>query len=217
MEESLLPLFPLEVVLLPEELLPLHIFEDRYKQMIGARLEAKAANAPGQEFGVVFAREQEIQTMGCTAAIVNVTRKYSDGSFDILAIGRRRFELLFTREEKPCLEGAVVFFDDDGGADTPAEEAAQHAIDRFRMTMQRLHRNTDIPIHLPRPYRYLSYRIAGPLPLEADFKQQLLSMRDETERLRHVLRAMDALIRHCDLLKKAQEKAGGNGDIHGRS
>ena len=217
MEESLLPLFPLEVVLLPEELLPLQIFEDRYKLMIGARLDAKAANAPDQEFGVIFAREQEIQTLGCTAAIVNVTRKYSDGRFEILAIGRRRFEILFTREEKPYLEGSVVFFDDDGGADTPSEEDAQHAIEHFRATMQLLHKTTSIPIHLPRPYRHLSFRMAGPLPLDADFKQQLLSIRNETERLRQVRRTLDALIAHFDLLQKAQEKARGNGDLHGKS
>jgi Lon protease-like protein len=217
MEESLLPLFPLEVVLLPEELLPLQIFEDRYKQMIGARLAAKAANAPGQEFGVILVKEQGIQTLGCTAAIVNVTRKYPDGRFDILAVGRRRFEILFTREEQPYLEGAVVFFDDDGGADTPSEEEAQHAIDRFRVTIQRLHRTTDIPIHRPRPYRHLSFRIAGALPLDADFKQQLLSIRNETERLRQLLRTMDALIAHLDLLQNAQEKARGNGDLHSKS
>jgi Lon protease-like protein len=212
MEENLLPLFPLEVVLLPEGLLPLHIYEDRYKQMIGARLEAKAANAPGQEFGVVFAREQEVQTLGCTAAIINVTRKYPDGRFDILAIGRRRFEVLFTREEKPYLEGEVVFFDDDRGADTPSDEEAQQAIDRFRGTMQRLHKTAEIPIHFPRPYRHLSFRMAGSLPLDADFKQQLLSMRNESERLRQVLRAMGALVAGLELLQKAQEKAGGNGN-----
>ena len=128
-----------------------------------------------------------------------------------------RFEILFTREEQPCLEGAVVFFDDDEGADTPSEEDAQHAIDCFRGTMQRLRRTTDIPIHHPRPYRHLSFRIAGPLPLDADFKQQLLSIRNETERLRQVLHTMDALIAHLDVLQKAQEKSRGNGDLHSKN
>jgi Lon protease-like protein len=212
MEGNVLPLFPLAVVLLPEELLPLHIYEERYKEMIGARLEAKAANASGQEFGIVFAQEQEIHTLGCTATVVNVTRKYPDGRLDILVIGRRRFEVLFTREEKLYLEGEVVFFDDDSGADTPSDAEAAHAIDRFRLAMQRLHKTADIPIHFPRPYRHLSFRMAGPLPLDTNFKQQLLSMRNESERLRQVLRAMDALVASLDLLQKVQKKAGGNGN-----
>jgi Lon protease-like protein len=212
MEENLLPLFPLEEVLLPEELLPLHIYEDRYKQMIGARLEAKAANASGQEFGIVLVREQEMEMLGCTATVVNVTRTYPDGRLDILVIGRRRFEVLFTHEEKPYLEGEVVFFDDDSGADTPSEAEAAQAIERFRLAMQRLRKSLDIPIHFPRPYRHLSFRMAGPLPLDTDFKQQLLSMRNESERLRHVLRAMDTLVASLDLLEKARDKAGGNGN-----
>jgi Lon protease-like protein len=71
-----------------------------------------------------------------------------------------------------------------------------------------------VPIHLPRPYRHLSFRIAAPLPLDLDFKQQILSLRNEPERLRRVIRVMDQLIAHFDLAQKARSKAGGNGNIH---
>jgi Lon protease-like protein len=90
MEQSLLPLFPLEVVLLPEEPLPLHIFEERYKEMIGECLKAKASGGGQQEFGVVLAKGQEIYDVGCTARIVNLTRQYADGRMDILTVGKRR-------------------------------------------------------------------------------------------------------------------------------
>ena len=71
MEEILLPLFPLELVLLPEEPLPLHIFEDRYREMIGECLRAKTSGFGRQDFGVVLAKGQEISNVGCTAQIVS--------------------------------------------------------------------------------------------------------------------------------------------------
>lgn len=217
MDELLLPIFPLEAVLLPEEPLPLHIFEERYKQMIGECLEAKAANSGPQEFGVVLAKEQEMRTVGCSARVVNLTRKYADGRMDILTVGKRRFEILYTNQEKPYLRGGVEFFEDDAGPDTPTDEDAGRAIELFRTAMQRLRASKDMPIHLPRPYRYLSFRIAAPLPLDLDFKQRLLSVRNEPERLGQVLHVMELLIKQFDLVQKAQAKAGGNGDIQHKS
>ena len=215
MENFLLPLFPLEVVLLPEEPLPLHIFEERYKQMIGECLAAKAAGSDKQEFGVVLAAQQEIRSVGCTARIVNVTRKYADGRLDIFAVGRRRFEVLFTNEERAYLRAGVDFFDDEAGKELPEEPAAQRAIEIFRQATQRLRKSNDIPIHFPRPYRHLSFRIAGSLPLDLDFKQQILSLRDEPERLAQVTLAAERLVAQLDTVVKARAKAGGNG--HARS
>ena len=212
MDEVLLPLFPLEVVLLPEEPLPLHIFEDRYKEMIGECLKAKAAGTGQQEFGVVLAKEQEMHTVGCSARIVNLTRKYEDGRMDILSVGKRRFEILLTNEEKPYLRGAVEFFDDEG-ADTPADSDADHAIELFREMIRRLRRASEMPVHLTRPFRYLSFRLAASLPLDLNFKQQLLSVRNEPERLHLVARTLESLLAEFDLLEKARAKAGGNGNI----
>jgi Lon protease-like protein len=214
MDDLLLPLFPLEAVLLPEEPLSLHIFEERYKLMVRECLKAKSTGTGEQEFGVVLAREQEMQTVGCTARIINLTRKYPDGRMDIFTVGNRRFEVLYTSEEKAYLRGGVEFFDDDPDADAPGEDEAQNAIELFRQAVQRIHKSTDVPIHLPRPYRHLSFRIAAPLPLDLDFKQQILSLRNEPERLRRVTRAIDHLIAQSDFVQKARSKAGGNGNIH---
>lgn len=213
MDELLLPLFPLEVVLMPEEPLPLHIFEERYKAMVGECLEAKAAGSGLQEFGIVLAKDQEMRTVGCSARIVNLTRKYQDGRLDILTVGKRRFEVLYTNEERAYLRGGVDFFEDEAGADTVGDEEAARAIDLFRRVMQKMHKSTDMPIHFPRPYRYLSFRMAAPLPLDLDFKQQLLTVRNEAERLHQVIRVMDLLVAQLELVEKARSKAGGNGDI----
>jgi Lon protease-like protein len=212
MDDLLLPLFPLETVLLPEEPLPLHIFEDRYKQMIGECLKAKAASAPAQDFGVVLAQGREIASVGCTAGIVNVTRRYEDGRMDIFTVGRRRFEILYTNEDRPYVRAAVEYFDDDPDTELPDEAEAGVALDLFRQAMQRLHKSSEIPIHLPRPYRHLSFRIAGPLPLDLEFKQQLLTLRNEGERLREVTRVLDRLLSRLDLVSESRRKAGGNGN-----
>ena len=107
MQEGLLPLFPLEVVLFPGRELPLHIFEERYREMIGE------ARRDGTEFGIVLASEKGLVTTGCTAAIERVLREYPDGRLDILTRGKRRFEILLVNEERSFLRGAVEFFDDE--------------------------------------------------------------------------------------------------------
>jgi Lon protease-like protein len=212
MEEVLLPLFPLEVVLLPEEPLPLHIFEERYREMIGECLQAKASGFGSQDFGVVSAKGQEISSVGCTAHIVNVTKKYDDGRLDILTVGKRRFEILLTNEEKSYLRASVEFFDDEG-PDEPGERDAASAIALFRETIQRLREASEMPVHLPQPYRYLSFRIAAALPLPVEFKQQLLPVRNEPERLRMVVVAMEQMKRQIDVVQQVRNKAGGNGNL----
>src|SRR5208282_1196639 len=215
MEENLLPLFPLEIVLLPEEPLPLHIFEDRYKTMIGDCLQAKAAGEGQQEFGVVRVKEQTLSAVGCAARIVNLTRQYEDGRMDILTVGKRRFEILLTNDERPYLRGAVEYFEDEG-PDTPSDAAAELAIERFREAMRKLRRAAEMPVHLPRPYRYLSFRLAAALPLDLEFKQRLLTLRNEPERLMLVQRALEILMNQLEHVQEAQEKAGGNGNArHG--
>jgi Lon protease-like protein len=212
MEEMLLPLFPLELVLLPEEPLPLHIFEDRYREMIGECLRAQTAGFGRQEFGIVLAKGQEISNVGCTAQVVSVTRKYNDGRMDILTVGKRRFEILLTNEEKSYLRASVEFFDDEG-SDTPGETEAENAIRLFQEVMRKLRQASDMPVQLLQPYRYLSFRLASALPLALEFKQQLLSLRNEPERLQQVVRSMRQLAQQIEVVQEARKKAGGNGDI----
>jgi Lon protease-like protein len=212
MDETFLPLFPLELVLLPEQPLPLHIFEERYREMIGECLKARSSGSGKQEFGVVLAKGEAISNVGCSAKIVSLTRKYDDGRMDILTVGKRRFEILLTNEEKPYLRASVEFFDDEG-PDTPGEAEAENAIALFRKVMRQFHQASEMPIHLPQPYRHLSFRLAAPLPLDLDFKQRLLSLRNEPERLQQVVHAMDQLIRQMEVVQEARKKAGGNGDM----
>jgi Lon protease-like protein len=212
MEDVLLPLFPLEMVLLPEELLPLHIFEERYKTMIGECLQAQATREGQKEFGVVLLKGSELSAIGCSARITNLTRKYDDGRMDILTVGRRRFEVSLTNEERAYLRGTVHFFDDEG-SEVPGEAEADSAIERFREVMRKLRQASEIPIRLPRPYRYLSFRLGAELPLDLEFKQRLLSIRNEPERLKLVVRAIEVLLRQIERVQRVKAKTGGNGNI----
>src|ERR1700748_153528 len=115
MQEELLPLFPLQVVLFPNTALPLHIFEERYKQMIA---DVQRGHT---EFGVVLAGEKGIVNTGRTATVEKVLKKYPDGRMDLVTRGRRRFEIILLNDEKSYLRGAVEYFDDEATDPLPPE------------------------------------------------------------------------------------------------
>src|SRR5579863_5272170 len=111
----LLPLFPLDAVLLPGASLPLHVFEPRYKEMIGECLERK------QAFGVLRVKDGEVAEIGCTAEILNVVKRYDDGRMDIITQGRQRFEVMHVNPERSFLQAEVFYLRDDPGAGTQEE------------------------------------------------------------------------------------------------
>jgi len=125
MQPVLLPLFPLQVVLLPGAELPLHIFEDRYKEMMREVIRDRL------EFGVVLANDKGIVNTGCTATVDQVLRQYPDGRMDLLTRGRRRFEIVRLNDERAFLRGSVDFFDDEDSA-AAAPEIQNRAIDGYR-------------------------------------------------------------------------------------
>ena len=103
----LLPLFPLEIVVFPGAPLPLHIFEPRYKEMIGECLSQE------RPFGMVRAKENALSAIGCSARILTIIKKYEDGRMDIAAEGAQRFEIIQVNQERSFLQAEVAFFDDE--------------------------------------------------------------------------------------------------------
>ncbi len=199
--ELLLPLFPLEVVLLPQERLPLHIFEERYKLMIGEAMEQHS------EFGVVMAKENSLANMGCSATIEQVTRQYPDGRLDILTRGQRRFEILFLNEEKPYLQGAVHYFDDDA-ATSPSSEDVRRMGDLYRQTAALLPSSAERPAL---EEQATSFQVAGALPLDVEFKQRLLRARSEADRVLLLTEVLEKLVPRLRLAKRTENVAKGNG------
>ena len=200
---SLLPLFPLEVVLLPGTPLPLHIFEPRYKEMIA---ECRATGAP---FGVVRALEHGIAEIGCTAEIIGVTKEYPDGRLDLVAEGRKRFEVLQLNEERSFLRAEVLLLTDDPG--TTSESAVARAIELHRQILTLAGAVQDIS---GADRAMLSFYLAGSLPLDLDFKQKLLGTSTESERMQALALYLEKILPNLRRASRAREKAGGNGHVH---
>jgi Lon protease-like protein len=184
---SLLPLFPLELVLLPGVPLPLHIFEPRYKEMIAECLEQKKL------FGIVRASEEGVAEIGCTAEIVSVTKKYDDGRMDILARGVERFEVLEVNEERSFLQAEISLVHDDNeeGSGKPDAPLVEQAV-RLHAEIAKLAGADLSPAD--ESASNLSFLLAGSLPLDLDFKQNLLSTLSETKRLEAVVGYLQAIL-----------------------
>ena len=186
---SLLPIFPLELVLLPGVPLPLHIFEARYKEMIAECLEQK------KPFGVVHASSDGVADIGCTAEIVSVTRKYDDGRMDILTRGVDRFEVIEVNQDRSFLQAeiAVVHDDDEDedGTEQPAAEMVTHAV---RLHAEIAELAGAEPSGPDEHAGNLSFLLAGSLPLDLDFKQSLLSTLSEAKRLEAVVGYLEAIL-----------------------
>ncbi len=197
---ALLPLFPLDLVLLPGTPLPLHIFEPRYKEMIG---ECLANHAP---FGVVRALEEGFADVGCTAEIITVTKEYPDGRMDLVAEGRKRFEVLELNRERSFLQADVLLVPDEAGAASADDKA--RAIQAHLEILSLAGAVQDLSAADPDT---LSFYLAGSLPLDLDFKQKLLAMRSESQRVQAVATYLESMLPNLRRAARAREKAGGNG------
>lgn len=200
---SLLPLFPLDLVLLPGTPLPLHIFEPRYKEMIGECLEQK------EVFGILRVLSEGLADIGCTAEVVAVTKTYDDGRMDIVTQGRQRFELLSVNQERAFLRGEILYLPDEPQAPT-ADETAR-AIDLHKQILTLAHAEQSLPDSDDYP---LSYHLAGSLPLDLDFKQKMLAFRSEAERMRSIIAYFENILPSLRRAVQVRQKAGGNGHAH---
>ncbi len=180
---SLLPIFPLDLVLLPGVPLPLHIFEPRYKKMIAECLEQ---NKP---FGVVRASSDGVADIGCTAEIMSVTKKYDDGRMDILTRGVERFEVIQVNEDREFLQAEIAVVEDE-----PEKPAAQMVTQAVRLHAE-ISKLAGAESSGPDQHaRNLSFLLAGSLPLDLDFKQSLLSTLSEAKRLEAVIGYLEAIL-----------------------
>lgn len=196
----LLPLFPLQVVLLPGNPLPLHIFEPRYKEMIGECLSNQS------QFGVVRALDQGLAEIGCAAEIVSVTKKYVDGRLDLVAEGRGRFEVLELNQERAYLRAEVLFLPDAPGSSAETESARAIQFHREILTLAGAVQDLSAA-----DSGTLSFHLAGSLPLDLDFKQKLLGTRTEAERIQILASYLESILPGLRRAANARQKAGGNG------
>jgi Lon protease-like protein len=201
MPTRLIPLFPLQVVVFPRTRLPLHIFEERYKEMVG---EAIRDNT---EFGMVLAKDDGIVNAGCTVLVEKITQLYADGRMDILTRGERRFEIHSLNEDKDYLQGEVTFFDDDDFAPVPPalrEQAVSRLPELIELASNRGHGEPN----LADPQ--LSFQLAQYLS-DLDFLHTLLRQRSEAGRLKQLNQFLQEYIPRQRTIQHVREVAPTNG------
>ena len=198
-----IPLFPLEVVLFPEAALPLHIFEDRYKEMVTLCLAEKTG------FGVVCAQREGLAVVGCLAEVVRVLQEYPDGRLDILCQGSLRFEIENLDNSKSYLQAEVDFFHDDGPAASRLlrEECTALHFEVLELTGgEKTHRAFD----LDKP---VAFRLAWGSPTDLAFRLELLAMRSDIERTERLVALYNTMLPKLRRGAQASTIAGRNGHV----
>jgi Lon protease-like protein len=197
------PLFPLGLVALPSELIPLHIFEERYKTMIGQCLEEES------EFGIVWMAEDGLRPIGCACEITEVLERMPDGRINIVARGTRVFRIQTRQEDLPYPAGTVEFLDDRD--EEPDAQAAAGAHSAYADLVEQATDKTPEPDTIE---AMSAYEMAATVEFGLDAKQGLLDLRSETARMKLVARLCRAAIKRLDFIDRAQARARSNGKVH---
>jgi Lon protease-like protein len=206
-----IPLFPLGLVLLPQMPLPLHIFEERYKIMIGECLEKN------EEFGIVYFNGTDIRTIGCTASIQRVLERYDDGRLDILIRGENRFEINEMVDHKPYLEAGVTFFDDKDDKLEENTAAWQELADTGMNLLKQFAGISGVQGEYVfaeiMDFKSISFLIAGCEGFSYEEKQKFLEMSSTYKRLEKSVGSLARIIERTKITAEIQKIIGGNGNM----
>ncbi len=197
------PLFPLGIVALPSELIPLHIFEERYKAMIAHCLEEEA------EFGIVWLADDGLRPVGCACLVAEVLERMPDGRLNIVVRGTRVFRIEERQDELPYPAATVEFLDDHEEAVDP--EAAAGAHSAYADLVEQATDRTPEPGEIE---AMSAYDMAATIEFGLDAKQGLLDLRSESARMKLLTRLCRAAIKRLDFIDRAQSRARSNGKVH---
>jgi Lon protease-like protein len=197
------PLFPLGLVALPSELVPLHIFEERYKTMMARVLEEEG------EFGIVWVADDGLRPIGCACEIAEVLERMPDGRLNLVARGTRAFRIESRQDELAYPAGTVEFLDDrDEEVDPEAADEAHAAY------AQLVEEATDRTPDLAEVGAMSAYQMAATVEFGLEAKQGLLDLRSESARMRLVTRLLRGAIKRLDYVERAQARARSNGKVN---
>jgi Lon protease-like protein len=196
------PLFPLGLVALPYEFVPLHIFEERYRTMIDECLERS------REFGIVWVGEEGSRPVGCAMEITEVLERMDDGRLNIVTRGTRPFRIVEEQHDLPYPAATVEFLADKAEtADGPAAEGAHEA---YNVLVEQA---TDKALEPEELTTMTAYQMAATVDFGLEAKQGLLDLRSENARLRLVTRLFRAATRRLEFIERAQARARSNGKV----
>ena len=202
MRPERIPLFPLNVVLLPGAELPLHIFEPRYRQMVKECLQEKS------EFGMLLSLPNGVARVGCTAEVLEVVKRYEDGRMDILTVGRAPFRVVELFTQNPLLEGHVDYLEDRDSRLNPGIQ--RELVELFEACHTLIFDDYPKDLEGASPDD-LSFLVAGTLPMELLWKQQILELRNEAERQERLVAYLREWAPHLQKSDALRQRAGGNG------
>jgi Lon protease-like protein len=195
------PLFPLGLVLLPGELVPLHIFEERYKQMIGECLDQE------REFGILWLADDELKEVGCAARVTRVLERFEDGRLNILAEGTTPFRMERRIGDLAYPAGDIVLLDDEPGT-------SDEALERARATYADL--VEEVTDERPEPETLSgmdAYGMAATVDINPAAKQALLELRSEPARLEQLEGLFGEALHRIRTAARVAEQASGNGHL----
>jgi Lon protease-like protein len=201
------PLFPLGMVALPSESVPLHVFEDRYRRMIEQCLAAEPGS-PQREFGIVWLSDEELKEVGCACEIERVLQRMDDGRLNIVARGTRPFRLLERQDDLPYPAGVVEFLHEH---DEPIDELAKASARELYQDL--VEQATDRQLGEDELALMGAYQMAATVEFDKDAKQELLELRSESARLRLLGMLLRAAIKRLELIDRAQARAQSNGKV----
>jgi ATP-dependent Lon protease len=202
MSPERIPLFPLGLVLFPGQVVPLHIFEPRYRLMTRQCIET---NSP---FGIVFLHSGNIAQTGCAALIVKTVKEYEDGRSEILAVGQKVFHSIRTHNDRAYFEADIEYLEDDfDGIDDGVSEQLETLYEQCHGVLY----DEEPPPFDAEAGPSLAYHIASQLPLEVEFRQTLLEVRSEAERQRRLAARLTDWYPQLQRREHVRQKASGNG------
>ena len=196
------PLFPLPLVLLPTEVVPLHIFEERYKTMISLCLDER------REFGIMWLADDGLKEVGCAAQIAEVLERAPDGRMNILVRGSTPFRLVERQEDLVYPAGTIEFLQ-DGAADVESG-VGKEARERYADLLEHI---TDERPDSAALAELSAYEMAASIEMESQLKQGLLELRSEQERLSLLARLFKDGMKRLELAEKIAERARVNGKV----
>jgi Lon protease-like protein len=196
------PLFPLGLVLLPSETVPLHIFEERYKLMIGECIDEDS------EFGIIWLSDDGLREVGCSASVTELLERMDDGRMNILVQGTRPFNLLRRIDDMDYPAGEVEMLDDEPGDADPdtAEEARKAYADLVERVTDEHPEETALA-------ELDAYGMAATIDFALDSKQKLLELRSEDERMQAIATLFEGAMKRVDYMERAADRAKSNGKV----
>lgn len=207
----LLPIFPLNLVVLPGEPVPLHIFEQRYQKLI-TDISPRHENDDYKPFGIQFSRKNQMNELGCTVLVKEISHRYPEGRLELLAYGERRYRLLNTDHpaEGEYLTGEIEWLNDDDPSEKVPQDLSKTVLKHYRRFLSIVDKE-DVSLDSSAQAHYLSFTLAYRINIEIAPRLELLDTRSEVERLELLLTYFEHAIPKLQKTREFRRRVRSNG------